>query len=239
MTDLPIATPKRFHCRHIFTDGRRCASPALRGEEFCYYHHTSRRPVLNPHTRQSRRSAFDLPLPEDRSAIQHSIGEVLRRVASNEIDPRRAGLLLYGLQIASLNLPRARPALMEITEQPLIEEVVTDPSLGTVAPRSEILPVDAVRPNSLISLLLKDLNRNPSEADSLSRSDIDAEARPLTLPHLQASAAGTSAQGRISHSCGKPAVALRPPSGPPGTDPELRGFHRSSLHHTAPILLLS
>jgi hypothetical protein len=105
------ATPptKQYQCRHIFTDGHRCGSPCLRGEDLCYYHHTTRKPVADPQQRRGRRSAFDLPLPEDRSAIQHSIGEVLRRIASNDIDPRRAGLLLHGLQIASLNLPKPRP----------------------------------------------------------------------------------------------------------------------------------
>ena len=70
--------PKQYQCRHIFTDGRRCASPCLRQEEFCYYHHTTRKPVTDPRQRRNRRSTFDLPLPEDRSAIQSSIGEVLR-----------------------------------------------------------------------------------------------------------------------------------------------------------------
>jgi len=97
---------KQYQCRHIFTDGHRCASPCLRQQEFCYYHHTTRKPIANPQARRSRRSTFHLPLPEDRSAIQSSIGEVLQRIASNDIDPRRAGLLLYGLQIASSNLAR-------------------------------------------------------------------------------------------------------------------------------------
>ena len=101
---------KQYQCRHIFTDGRRCQSPCLRAEEFCYYHPTTRRPAPNPRARHSRRSTFELPLPEDRSAIQHSIGQVLQRIAANDIDPRRAGLLLYGLQIASLNLPKQPPA---------------------------------------------------------------------------------------------------------------------------------
>ena len=92
----------------IFTDGRRCGSPCLRGEDLCYYHHTTRKPVADA-TPQDPRSTFDLPLPEDQSAIQLSIGQVLQRIAANEIDPRRAGLLLYGLQIASLNLPKQPP----------------------------------------------------------------------------------------------------------------------------------
>jgi hypothetical protein len=82
---------KQNQCRHIFTDGHRCGSPCLRGEDLCYYHHTTRKPIADPQQRRGRRSTFDLPLPE--------------RIASNDIDCRRAGLLLYGLQIASLNLP--------------------------------------------------------------------------------------------------------------------------------------
>ena len=89
-----VDKPKRYQCRHIFTDGHRCGSPCLRGEELCYYHHTTRKPTTGARRRRCRRSAFDLPLPEDRSAIQSSIGQVLQRIASNDIDPRRAGLLL-------------------------------------------------------------------------------------------------------------------------------------------------
>ena len=37
--------PKRYQCRHIHTQGHRCGSPALRGELFCYYHHTTRKPA--------------------------------------------------------------------------------------------------------------------------------------------------------------------------------------------------
>src|SRR6059036_3840844 len=51
--------PKQYQCRHIFTDGRRCASPCLRQQEFCYYHHTTRRPVANSRQRRTRRSTFN------------------------------------------------------------------------------------------------------------------------------------------------------------------------------------
>src|ERR1700736_5831644 len=126
---------KQYQCRHIFTDGHRCSSPCLRQEEFCYYHHTTRRPVANPKQRR-RCSTFHLPLPEDRSAIQASIGEVLQRIAANDIDPRRAGLLLYGLQIASLNLPQ--PQALTKPEPQTVEEITIDPTLGVLAPRTDI-----------------------------------------------------------------------------------------------------
>jgi len=160
-TEETIAEPKRYQCRHIFADGRRCGSASLRGEPFCYYHHTTRKPVARPHQRRSRRSTFALPLPEDRSAIQLSIGQVLQRIAANQIDPRRAGLLLYGLQIASLNLPReAAPARADRSyssrhAEPAdtVEEVITDPELGPLAPATEM----AKAHKSVIQTLLENL----------------------------------------------------------------------------------
>ena len=153
-------TPKRYQCRHIFTDGHRCGSPCLRGEDLCYYHHTTRKPIADPRQRQGRRSTFDLSLPEDGSAIQRSIGEVLQRIASNDIDCRRAGLLLYGLQIASLNLPKpathrnARPEPVEI-----VEEITTDPELGTLAPRAEV--GHATERKSTVALLIERIKSQP------------------------------------------------------------------------------
>jgi hypothetical protein len=153
--------PKRYQCRHIFTDGRRCGSPSLRHEELCYYHHTTRRPVADPHTRHPH---FDLPLPEDRSAIQSAIGQVLQRIAANEIDPKRAGLLLYGLQIASLNLPReaapARKSSRE-AEPDLVEEVIADPIYGPLAPRAEL---GETKHKSVIQALLENLRDDPPKA---------------------------------------------------------------------------
>jgi hypothetical protein len=156
-----IATTKQYQCRHIFTDGRRCASPCLRQEEFCYYHHTTRKPITNPRQRRSRRSTFNLPLPEDRSAIQASIGQVLQRIASNDIDPRRAGLLLYGLQIAALNLPK--PPHRDAKPEPIetIEEITTDPELGILAPRAEVIKTE--KPKSTIALLLERMPESDKE----------------------------------------------------------------------------
>ncbi len=216
-------SPKQYQCRHIFTDGHRCASPCLRSQEFCYYHHTTRKPIANPKQRRSRRSTFHLPLPEDRSAIQASIGEVLQRIAANDIDPRRAGLLLYGLQIASLNLPKAQPATQRNsqTTTPIqtVEEITIDTTFGVLAPRTELGKTE--RPKSSVHLLMERIlqqcgkeneldekqpkEKHPNEKEPEEKAAIP---QPATLPTLQATADSTL----TARPCRRPRKsALSPP----------------------------
>ena len=208
MQDAPI---KQFQCRHIFTGGHRCGSPALRGEHFCYYHHTTRRPVANPEARRGRRSVFQLPMPEDRTSIQHIIGEVLRRIALNEIDPRRAGLLLYGLQTASANLPRS--AKSDAAPDP-VAEITHDPTLGDLAPVAEVGNTGARW--SFARFLREDLERNPPRKQSLHPADPSPDsAEPtadvsagLTLPAIQAVAACPGRRAPLT-ACPEPAAGSR------------------------------
>jgi hypothetical protein len=189
-------TPKRYQCRHIFTDGHRCGSPCLRGEDLCYYHHNTRRPATHPRARRNRRSTFEVPLPEDRSAIQHTIGQVLQRIAANDIDPRRAGLLLYGLQIASLNLPKPQPAKSESEPVETVEEITTDPELGTLAPPAEV--GRAEQRKSVVGLLLERMMQSEKEHSPT--------PEPVTLSTLQATADDSA------HPCNihDPAITLSP-----------------------------
>ena len=180
--------PVRYQCRHIFTDGHRCASPCLRQQELCYYHHTTRKPIANPRQRRNRQANFQLPLPEDQSAIQASLGEVIRRIAANDIDPRRAGLLLYGLQIASLNLPKNTQKRTDQPEETLVEEVVSDPTLGNLAPRAEF-----EQSRSFIGNLLHELRKpHPSSIPIEPTPSSPHQSQPLTpatiIPTLQAAA---------------------------------------------------
>jgi hypothetical protein len=114
-----------YQCHHIFPDNARCGSPRMREEQFCYYHHDSRRPVVRPNNRIARRSTFSLFTPTDHDAIQESLGELLIRIAANDIDPRRAGLLLYCLQISSANLRTKQRA--QQTQTPTGESPVESP----------------------------------------------------------------------------------------------------------------
>lgn len=149
----------RFQCRHVFTDGHRCGSPCLRNEDFCYFHHTSRRPIQDAAKRRRRQSRFPVRMPEDRTAIQLTLGEVLQKLANNELDPRRAGLLLYGLQIASLNLPKHDPKARPVEP---VDEVTVDPRHGALAQVAEYLGPEQHRGSAHI--LLEKLERMEVQA---------------------------------------------------------------------------
>jgi hypothetical protein len=161
----PVQDPsKRYRCRHIFIDGHRCGSPSLRGEHLCYYHHTSR--GFADEKRHRRTWAdFELPPLEDRSSVLAAINEVLQRIACDNIPAKQAGLLLYGLQIASKNLPEAGEAKAKSNNQPPVEQVLINPRYGDLAPVAEFVE-----------------DANPAAApDQISNSD------PTTLPSLNAS----------------------------------------------------
>jgi hypothetical protein len=98
----PIVEQSRFCyrlCRHLKTNGVQCQSPALRDTNFCYFHGAM--------SRQRRKSdPFLLPALEDANAVQIAVQEVIEALLEKRIDNKRAGLLLYALQIASANLKR-------------------------------------------------------------------------------------------------------------------------------------
>jgi len=84
-------------CRHIMPSGKRCHSPALLNKSYCYYHESLHRAARAPITGK----AEPLPPIEDAHGIQIALTQVLGALNSPHTDTRRAGLLLYGLQIAA------------------------------------------------------------------------------------------------------------------------------------------
>jgi hypothetical protein len=101
MSTYPVA-----HCQHIKKDGSPCGSPALRNHQFCYFHHRCR-PLL-PNVDGSAAfppAPFFLPTLDDRDSIQRALGKVCDHLLHRRLDPKKAGALLYAIQLASLNLP--------------------------------------------------------------------------------------------------------------------------------------
>lgn len=60
-------------------------------------------PVGVPTSASVPAASLDLPPVEDTESIQLALIDVIQALAANQIDTKRAGLLLYGLQVASAN----------------------------------------------------------------------------------------------------------------------------------------
>jgi hypothetical protein len=61
--------------------------------------------------------SIKIPVLEDRSAIQIAIAQVLDALCSSRLDPKRAYLLLYAIQIASKNVERKCNIIPSSTEE--------------------------------------------------------------------------------------------------------------------------
>ena len=96
-------------CHEVKENGRLCRSAAVSGRHYCYFHlrHRARRLVMARARARGQHWRLQLPPLEDLPSVQVALMQVLDAVTDDSIDPRRAGLLLYGLQQAATIL-RAR-----------------------------------------------------------------------------------------------------------------------------------
>src|SRR5271165_3189513 len=94
------------HCRHIKEDGVFCQGPPLHGREYCHFHLQALGRRMRMARERARREphVLILPLLEDMNALQVARMQVLDALAAGQLEERRAGLLLYGLQQASTDL---------------------------------------------------------------------------------------------------------------------------------------
>ena len=94
-------------CQQIKLDGEPCRAAVLRGKKFCYYHLHSGPPpkdVSNPGV--IPQVQFHLPLLDDATSIQATITLVCEHLLHRRLEPKKAGILLYAMQVASSNLSR-------------------------------------------------------------------------------------------------------------------------------------
>jgi hypothetical protein len=100
-TNTPMPNVK--NCTHIKVTGVRCGSPALRGEQFCYFHQRMIRTVKGPDSR-----VHHAALLEDEESIQASLIEVVNALLRGTIELKRAELVLRALNTAVRNIRRVR-----------------------------------------------------------------------------------------------------------------------------------
>ena len=100
---MPVHSHVRA-CTHIKVSGVRCGSPAMRGEQFCYFHQRLIRGVAMP----PRPRLLPIAMIEDEESIQVALMEVINNLMCGTIELKRAELIIRALNVAVKNSARVR-----------------------------------------------------------------------------------------------------------------------------------
>ncbi len=109
-------------CQHVKITGERCGSPAVRDEDYCYYHRAVRKRVprnnlhlilWNPQAEKSERYEYEMPYPEDPESLQIAFSQFIHVVSQEEMKVERATLVLSALHGAAANMRAMEKSAME------------------------------------------------------------------------------------------------------------------------------
>ncbi len=111
-------------------NGTQCGSPALRWRRQCFFHERIRRERARIAKDMSSQRKFDLPLLEDANSVQVALMKTIQMLGSGRLDHKTAGLMLYALQTASINLRNADFEADEATDVVIDRDDVHRTSIG-------------------------------------------------------------------------------------------------------------
>jgi hypothetical protein len=137
-TNTQMSNPKS--CTHIKVSGVRCGSPALRGEQFCYFHQRMLRTIKGPPASRVHHAA----LLEDEESIQASLIEVVNALLRGTIELKRAELILRALNTAVRNIRRVHFGLhdsdmvKEVPDYPAVPDVEMEEYVRNQAERKAL-----------------------------------------------------------------------------------------------------
>jgi len=103
-------------CQHVKINGTQCGCPALRRRRMCFFHvrcQDQRKRIVSDQFKQAR---FIMPILEDANAIQLALMEIMQLLAMGQMDHKTAGLMLYALQTASVNLRNTHFEPQDVTK---------------------------------------------------------------------------------------------------------------------------
>jgi hypothetical protein len=103
-------------CRHVKVNGTQCGSPALRRRRLCFFHVRCQEQRARIAGSQFGQARFVVPLLEDANAVQLALMQVMQLLGSGQMEHRTAGLMLYALQTASVNLRNTQFEPVDVTE---------------------------------------------------------------------------------------------------------------------------
>jgi hypothetical protein len=110
--ELADATPR---CRWIKQGGTTCGSPQMKNHIYCFAH---------TQMAEAQALALRLPPPEDANAIQVGLMRIQKALIEDTITTRKAGLLLYSMQLALTNV--GQTTFGQAKDEELVRETVDE-----------------------------------------------------------------------------------------------------------------
>jgi hypothetical protein len=125
---LADMTPR---CRWVRQDGTSCRSPQMKQHIYCFAH---------MQMAEARDLMLRLPVPEDANAIQVGLMRIQKAVIEDTISMKKAGLLLYSMQLALTNVGQTtfgQAKDEELVRETVEEEQAIKESIGLVMSKAE------------------------------------------------------------------------------------------------------
>jgi hypothetical protein len=102
-------------CRWVRQDGTSCRSPQLKHDIYCFAHRQMA---------EARTLLLMLPAPEDANAIQVGLMRIQKALIEDTISTKKAGLLLYSMQLALTNV--GQTTFGQAKDEEMVRETVDE-----------------------------------------------------------------------------------------------------------------
>jgi hypothetical protein len=164
------AADRAPRCEKVREDGTRCGSPQMKGYRYCYAHER----ML-----QMESQKLELPALEDANGVQMAIMRVQKALIDDEISEKKAGLLLYSLQMASSNLKHT--TFTNKDKKDVVTEMVQSPrASGSQTQTSRVIAVIGKQVSPLIHT--DNTDKANSKSQTLPRINADGRGSGKRLP---------------------------------------------------------
>jgi hypothetical protein len=147
-------------CRWVKQGGTACGSPQMKKHMYCFAH---------MQMMEARDLMLRLPAPEDANAIQIGLMRIQKSLIEDTISTKKAGLLLYSMQLALTNV--GRTTFGQAKEEEMVRNTVDE--------------IEAIRQDLFTTEDTKD-----TEETQKSFTAKDAEENNQSLPQMNADESG-------------------------------------------------
>lgn len=204
-------------CQHVKVNGTQCGSPALRWRRHCYFHDCIRRGQAKIAADETAKRRFELPLLEDANSVQVALMKVIQMLGAGSLDHRTAGLMLYALQTASINLRKTDFEAAIVTQVVIDRDDVHRTSIDGPQWFEEDFPEAEEEEADEVENELEDeaddeaaIAAAPVQAAAVKKEPAPAKKVPATVKHLTTEEARMQVQGVVRNwlleTAGKQAV---------------------------------